>query len=277
MNENYIGNYVYNRTTQRLGQKPRSNAPSLWIRAVGVLDPIVEPTLFLEAQYVKRRRRFSLSNREMLARLSTLLKEKGRLSRPILDAANYLPHSTSFLNRFGSLSKAYRLVGHHRKNSFDYAAGATSALVTNTITELTGDLIARVEANGGFATFDTTTDELTIDRHLIISFYVARCKRTKRGWLRWIVRRRSTLRGDLIVALRMDEHGNLMDYLLLPVANFPVCKMEFAEPNRKRLDGCRFDQVDELFKSIWRSRNDPTLFPKIKQGRPPLGYAATVS
>jgi hypothetical protein len=69
---------VYNRQTFRLGQKGRENAPNLWIRAAGVLEPIVEPNIFLQAQAIKRNRRICLSERELLARLSSLFREKGK-------------------------------------------------------------------------------------------------------------------------------------------------------------------------------------------------------
>jgi hypothetical protein len=272
MNEIYIGNYLYNRRTQRLGKKPRSNAPSLWIRAVGVLEPMVDPMVFLEAQTTRRGRRYMFSDREMLARLDALLREKGRLSKSIIDAANFLPTSAVFENRFGSLRKAYKRIGYHKKSSWDFVVGP---IVANTISELSSEIISRVVAAGGSAVFDPVADELTIEGHFMITFYVARCNRTE-GGLKWAVWRRSTLRGDLIVALRMDEQGKLMDYLLLPVAGFPVAKMEFAEPNKRRLDACRFGHINDLFKSIWRSRNDPLSFPKILQGRQPLGYVASV-
>jgi DNA invertase Pin-like site-specific DNA recombinase len=275
-NENYIGNNLYNRTTFRLGQKGRTNARNLWIRATGVLEPIVEPDLFLQAQEIKRHRRISLSNREMLARLSSLFREKGKLNRALIDEADHVPHSTTFINRFGSLRNAYKLIAYYQKSSFDFIEGATTAFVIATIAELAADLVARVEGAGGSAEFDKTTYELTINRSLRISIYIARSKNTEGGWQRWVVRRRGSLGGDLIIALRMDRHGNIIDYLLLPVADFPTDRMEFSEKNPDRLDACRFDTVESLFQSIWRSRNDPSLFPRIKQGRPRLRQRRSV-
>ena len=212
----------------------------------------------------------------MLARISSLFREKGKLNRALIDEADYVPHSTTFINRFGSLRNAYKLIDYYQKSSFDFIEGTTTAFVIATIAELAADLVARVEGAGGSAEFDKTTYELTINRSLRISIYVARSKNTEGGWQRWVVRRRASLAGDLIIAPRMDQHGNIIDYLLLPVAEFPIERMEFSEKNRDRLDACRFDTVETLFQSIWRSRNDPSLFPRIKQGRPRLRHRRSV-
>jgi len=73
-NENFVGNMVYNRKTYRLGQTAKGNSPNLWIRTTGLFEAIVEPSLFRRAQEIRTQRR--MSDRELLARLSSLLKEK---------------------------------------------------------------------------------------------------------------------------------------------------------------------------------------------------------
>jgi hypothetical protein len=90
-NENYVGRNVYNRTTWRLGQKPRSNPPDMWIRTDALFEPIVDISLFQKAQLVISRRRLVLSDVEMLARLKALLEENGQLTRSIIDSAYSLP------------------------------------------------------------------------------------------------------------------------------------------------------------------------------------------
>jgi DNA invertase Pin-like site-specific DNA recombinase len=268
-NENYIGNNVYNRKTFRLHQKGRDNSPNLWIRATGVFETIVDPRLFLRAQEYRRARRKRLSNREMLARLSSLFREKGQLSATLINEADYLPCACSYAARFGSLRKAYKLIQYHPKGNFNYIDSGNS--LTATIRKLAAEIIAKVECAGGFANFDDEADILTINGKLTISMYVARCRRTSGGWLRWIVRRQTNLGGDLIIAPRIDQPSrNIIDYLLLPAKNFPKDRMEFSERNRARLETCRFDSIDTLFQAIWRSRDDLSLLTKIKKGRPLL-------
>src|SRR5439155_967044 len=46
LNENYIGNIVYNRTTRSLGQKQMSNPQERWVRGLAAIAPIVDPSIF---------------------------------------------------------------------------------------------------------------------------------------------------------------------------------------------------------------------------------------
>jgi Homing endonuclease associated repeat len=51
-----------------------------------------------------------LSDDELLQRLRRLLKTKGNLSESIIDKSG-LPNSSTYRKRFGSMSRAYRLIG----------------------------------------------------------------------------------------------------------------------------------------------------------------------
>jgi DNA invertase Pin-like site-specific DNA recombinase len=250
MNENYIGNMVYNRKTYRLRQAARHNSSDIWIRTTGLFEAIVEPSVFRRAQEIRAQGR--MPDQELLARLKSLLKAKGRLSATLINEAEDLPWNCTYITRFGSLRNAYRLIGYNPEGNFNYIDGAHSlaAVLRNVAT----DIIDRVEAAGGSAHFDETTDVLTLNGKVMIPLYVARCRRTAGGWLRWTVRRRVSLSGDLIIAVRMDlPGGNSLDYLLLPATDFPKERMEFSERNQTRLDACRFETVDDLLQSISRS------------------------
>jgi hypothetical protein len=249
MNENYIGNYVYNRKTFRLRQKGRRNSQDLWVRATGAFEATVEPSLFALAQERKRGRRYLLSDRELLARLSSVFREKGQLSRTIIDEAEDLPCHSTYIARFGSLRNAYQQIEYYPKSKFDYIDNGN--LLIAKVVKLADDVIAMVEGTGGKASFDKTTDVLTINGRLAISIFIARCRRTASGRMRWTVRRRTNMARDLIVALRVDQIGiNVMDYLLLPATNFNVDRMEFSEINRFRIKSCRFETIDALWAAI---------------------------
>jgi DNA invertase Pin-like site-specific DNA recombinase len=249
MNENYIGNYVYNRRTFRLRQKGRQNSRNLWIRAVGAFEATVEPGLFALAQERRTRRRYLLSDRELLARLSSLLREKGQVSRTVIDEAEDLPCHSTYIARFGSLRNAYKQIEYFPKTKFDYIDNGN--LLIKKVGILADEVIAKVTAAGGNAIFDPTTDVLTINGKLAISIFIARCRRTASGRLRWTVRRRTNMARDLIIALRVDQTGiNVMDYLLLPATNFNVDRMEFSEINRFRIKSWRFETASALWNAI---------------------------
>jgi DNA invertase Pin-like site-specific DNA recombinase len=276
VNENYIGNYVYNRKTFRLRQKGRHNSRNLWVRAIGVFEAIVDPRLFELAQQRKRGRRYLLSDRELLARLSSVLREKGQLSKTVIDDAEDLPCHATYIARFGSLRNAYKQIEYYPKSKFDYIDNGN--LLIEKVGRLADEVIAKVTASGGKAIFDQKTDILEINGKLAISVLVARCRRTAGGRLRWTVRRRSNMARDLIIALRVDQTGiNVMDYLLIPATNFPVDRMEFSDVNRFRITSCRFETIDLLWDAIRQHPRFATTVPKRKMSPPQLTAKAPLS
>jgi Recombinase len=49
-NEAYIGNLVYNRRSQKLGERQVKNPPDMWIRRDNAFKPIVSPAFFAKAR-----------------------------------------------------------------------------------------------------------------------------------------------------------------------------------------------------------------------------------
>ena len=111
-NEKYIGNNVYHRTSFKLKKKHVQNPPDRWIRAEGVFDGIVEPSLFFSAQGIILERSRKFTNEEMLEKLKAVWQRHGRISGIIIDECDDLPSSSVFRHRFGSLVAAYKLIGY---------------------------------------------------------------------------------------------------------------------------------------------------------------------
>ena len=55
---------------------------------------------------------YRLSDNELLVALRGLLRRKGRLSRRIVNKCKRMPHAGVYERRFGSLSRAYQLIGY---------------------------------------------------------------------------------------------------------------------------------------------------------------------
>jgi hypothetical protein len=92
----------------------------MWIRAVGAFPAIIEPELFEAAKAALAIRNRHLSNDEMLTRLKELYLRSGRLTAIIIDESRDLPNSPTYRRHFGSLGRAYRLVGYlpYRASAF---------------------------------------------------------------------------------------------------------------------------------------------------------------
>ena len=120
INEKYVGHNVWNRISFKLKKKRTRNEPDMWIRADGAFPAIVDETLFDAAQAIIQARNLRLTDAEMLAGLHGLFQREGQLSGIIIDEADGLPSSSAYRSRFGSLLRAYSLVGFRPRRDYRY-------------------------------------------------------------------------------------------------------------------------------------------------------------
>ncbi len=85
INEKYIGNNVWNRTSGKLKQPRTRNPIDQWVRADGAFSPVVDHSLFLAAQAIIRARSRHWSDEQMLVTLKQIFEERGCLSGLIID------------------------------------------------------------------------------------------------------------------------------------------------------------------------------------------------
>jgi DNA invertase Pin-like site-specific DNA recombinase len=246
-NEKYIGNNVYNRVSFKLKAKRVTNPSDMWVRGDGVFAPIVEADFFEAAQRIIEDRSRRFSDKELLDRLSALLAEKGWLSGLVIDEAEGMPSSSTFRHRFGTLVRAYQLVGY--LPSRDYRYIETNRALRTLHPDIVAKVVADVEDAGGVVRRDPLNDLLTINEEFSASVVIVRCQTTAAGSLRWKVRLDSGLRPDITIAARMDSDNlAVRDYYLLPwlgVGSKPSLRL--APENGILLDAYRFDTLDAFF------------------------------
>ena len=245
-NEKYIGNNVFNRHSYKLKERHVDNPVEEWVRADGAFDAIVDPRLFFTAQGMIRERNRRFSDDEMLDRLRDLLKKEGHLSGFVIDEADNLPSSGCYASRFGSLVRAYSLVGFTPDRDYRYVE------INRTLRRIHADevatAIAEIEKLGGAVSQDPLTDLLTVNGELTASIVVARCRHTEAGFRRWKIRLDTGLAPDLTVALRMDDKNEaVLDYYLLPLSILDTNRIRLAEENGLMLDAFRFETLEHFF------------------------------
>jgi hypothetical protein len=143
------------------------------MRVEGAFDRIVEPATFEAAQRLiaqrcvgKAPRELRPSNARILSKLARLFEEKGCLTTEMINAAEGLPHSTLYRKRFGSLKRAYELVGYRQDKNFEYFGGRRA--VTATIAALAAELKANFQAAKNSFDFDAKKDLLTINNGIAV-------------------------------------------------------------------------------------------------------------
>ena len=247
INEKYIGNNIWNRMSFKLKKKRVRNRPDLWVRADGAFEPIVDHPLFEAAQAIIRQRAVHYSDEEMLDGLRRLLQERGHLSGLVIDEAEHFPSSSAFRSRFGSLLRAYQMVGYSPGRDYRYIE--TNRALRRMYPDILAGVIANIERLSGTVQCDPATDLLTINGEFTASIVIVRCLTMASGTLRWKIRFDAGLRPDITVAIRMDaENEHPLDYYLLPRVDVAAGAVRLKEDNGIYWDAFRFESIDHF---IW--------------------------
>jgi hypothetical protein len=205
-NEAYIGNFIYNRDTDKLGAKRTHNPREHWVRSEGAIAPIIERNVFLRAKKTMEERRVCISEEEMLVRLRKVLMKKGKLSATIIDASPGLPSVSAYLLHFGTLRNIYRLIGYTGNQGYWGKLAEHKRWVNLHLGNATR-LREAFEREGSRATLDPSIECLQIDNAVNIYFGVAKWRKYDGRPLRWTLRRRMRWPKGWVVALRLGENN----------------------------------------------------------------------
>jgi DNA invertase Pin-like site-specific DNA recombinase len=252
-NEKYIGNNVYNRRSFKLKRERVVNPPEKLVRKEEAFPAIIEPELFYIAQGIIRGRSQRFSDEDLLTKLKGLYEGKGYLSGILINEAEEMPSASVYTHRFGSLIRAYELVGYRPDRDFAYLE------INRQLRRLHPEIVQRTEAGimdiGGEVFRDAGTDLLTVNGEFTASIVLARSRRTEAGNLRWKIRLDTGLCPDITIAVRLDaENAGILDYYLLPWIDLGPQRLNLAEANGVWLEGYRFDGLEALYRLAARSR-----------------------
>ncbi len=242
-NEKYIGNNVFNRVSFKLKKKRVRNPPDMWVRRDGAFEPIIEAELFYVARGMILERSRRLSDDELLARLKGLLTAGGALSAMMIDETESMPSSATYRARFGSLPRAYGLIGYDAQRDFEYIE--INRQLRQMHPEVVNKVVGMLEARGAKVESDAATDMLRINNLYTASLVLSRCRKTDSNRLRWEIRLEQSHGPDVTIAVRMDPSNlNALDYYILPHMDLHDERVRLAENNGAHLDTFRFDTLD---------------------------------
>ena len=253
INEKYIGTNVWNRVSFKLKKKRVRNGSDRWIRAEGAFPAIIDRSLFDDAQAIIHARSLRLSNEEMLEALRELFQNQGRLSGIVIDETQGVPSSSAFRCRFGSLLRAYSLVGYTPRRDYRYIE------INRVLRRLHPDMVEMVvtglEQAGGTVQREGGNDLIEVNGEFSLSVIIVRCRHTASGALRWQIRFDTGLQPDITVVIRMDANNQQpFDFYLFPRIDMASARLRLAEDNGLGLDAYRFETLDSLYELAARSR-----------------------
>jgi DNA invertase Pin-like site-specific DNA recombinase len=253
INEKYVGDNVWARTSFKLKHRHVANAEGEWIRAESAFASLVDRALFARAREIIDARADRLSDAQMLELLTSILESKGMLNGLIIDETEGAPSSTAYRTRFGGLLRAYELIGFVPDRDYRYLE--VNRKLRQLHPEIVANTISALRHAGGYVERDPATDLLTVNREFTASLVVVRCVATAAGSLRWKIRLDSVLRPDLTVVVRMDPGNELpRDYYLLPRMEMHDAILRLCEHNGLSIDAFRFDDLSTLHRMASRRR-----------------------
>ncbi|WP_316161001.1 recombinase family protein [Bradyrhizobium sp. SZCCHNRI20481] len=240
-NENYLGNIVYNRRSRKLGGVSVYNPPEDWVRGEAALEPTVDRDLFRQVQRIIAERRVDLSEEEMLLRLRQTMKKKGCLSPSIINSTIGLPCCKTYMDHFGTLRRAYELVGYTPSRRCDYfdVRRAWSSDLLKLSSRIREEIKRQSTISVRFGNvkgyvYSAPEHHLVVGSkcHLFfrIAYWTAACRRSVSPF--WTVSCRHLPEG-LIIAIRLGErNGSVLDYVVLPTVANASLTIRFQEQGR---------------------------------------------
>jgi len=242
-NEKYIGNNVYNRSSYKLKKLHVENPPDMWVRREAAFEGIVPLEVFLTAQEIITARSARLSDEELLDHLKQLYADAGQLSGVLIDQTPEMPSAATYRNRFGTLARAYEMIGYRSDRDDERIA------LNKRLRALHPDILARtkaaIETAGGAVTRDQYTDVLTVNEEMVVSVVLARCQPLADGRLRWRIRFDPVrYQADVTLAVRLDSQNRTeLDYYLLPRLDLPQQEVRLCNRTSIAFEAFRFDDL----------------------------------
>jgi DNA invertase Pin-like site-specific DNA recombinase len=112
----YMGCNVYGRYSQRLYTPPIPRPRSEWTIKPKAFDALVEPATYARAQRILEQTHTEYprnrSDKELLDALRKILAKHGRITIDLIKATPRTPSAQTYNARFGTLSRAYDLIGY---------------------------------------------------------------------------------------------------------------------------------------------------------------------
>ena len=252
-NEKYVGNNVYNRVSFKLKKLRVVNTPDMWIRKQGAFEGIVPADVFYTAQGIIRARSMRYTDEELIERLRGLFQHRGFLSGMVIDEADGMPSTSVYVHRFGSLIRAYQLVGYTPDRDYRYLE------VNRHLRRMHPTIVNQIEGEiaglGGCVTRDPATDLLWVNREFTVSVVLARAQPISDYRCRWKIRLDHGLAPDISVAARLNRSNQtLLDYYLLPTIDFGQARINLGECNPIEFESYRFDSLKFFYGMAARSK-----------------------
>jgi hypothetical protein len=262
----YAGINQYGRFSTRLYTPKVENARSEWAVMRGAFEPIVEPEMFEKVQEILARFTRNRSSETVLETLKEVLAKEGRLSMNLIEHTPGMPSPTTIRTRFGSISRAYELVGYVAPNGFA-RQGRLGEIrnIRRMRTELMNEIVSlskgRVTIEDRGKRFRT---RLKV-RNRLVAVVVCRCFRSYKDANRW---RMKCVPGEnrlvTVLARLNPTNDSFTDYFVVPpIGTSKSVRLLKNDPRLNRT--VRLDDRGDFVAAVVSTRKQPSIIWEINE------------
>lgn len=249
----YIGCNIYGRYTQRLYTPPKQRPRSEWTVMPEAFEPIVYPATFAKVQRIKERvnEQFprNRSDNDLLDALRAILAKNGRITIDLIEHTPNTPSAKTYSTRFGSVSRAYELIGYSGfwRGGWLETRRRIQVLRSDLMGEIVGLNYPRVSIENRGGSYRT---RLRIDDGRLISVLVSRPIRCYKDTIRWLlVPRQDECRLITLVARLNVECDAFKDmFVISPIGRPAAVYIKDSDLRLQR--GTRLIDLKEFYETI---------------------------
>lgn len=212
----YKGFCVFARSSRKLYTPTVKLPKSQWVLTPSAFEPIVDAATFDLAQEILGARTINRTDQDVLDTLRKLLVLKGRLSLRLIADSPDTPSPSTYRRRFGSLRRAYQLVGFGHPNQFAamdvrHRTLALRDQLVHRIAELFPTKVVIVKQGGKWRS------KLQTERGTIVSVLISRSIQAWKTSVRWQVDPHPDEREYVTLLARLTkDNGGFLDFHILP-------------------------------------------------------------
>lgn len=242
-NPKYIGANTFGRTSRRLKSKPVKMPRESWVIHRDAFTPLISREQFQTAQQIAEQRGRHLSDNELLDQLRSLLNRRGSLSEELIKQDPTMACRSTFCNRFGTIRRAYELIGYQCEGRRDYLVENAGRKWRDSETAKIHEQLA---AQG--ASVRLCGRVLLINEELTAILAVTTCRTTQNGH-RWWCNLKHLPAVDVVILARLKP-GEIeaLDYYVFPSNAVPSYTLSLALQNSIAIDTYRFPDLQSFFK-----------------------------
>jgi DNA invertase Pin-like site-specific DNA recombinase len=246
----YRGAYPYGRHHTRNGitnHQPKEK----WLVCERAFPAIIPEKQWAKANAQVQKEVRGLHDSEMLDALRRVWKRKGKLDVQIVNAAKDAPSVRAYLNHFGSLQEAYKLIGYPLPR--DYSCPHPRKIMAELRNQLCAEISASIRSIGALAEEQEHDSGVVLLNNCVrVRVAIAMGLRRRRPTMEWTLPLHKLADADFLIVARLCPPGkSILDYYVFPA--YSGLRSQFRirkDPNAQFVELYRFLDLTPIVRSF---------------------------